>query len=249
MVVRLRAAGCVFAEEEAKLLAAAARTPAELTALVDRRVAGEPLEHVLEWAGFAGLRLVVGPGVFVPRRRTEFLVDRATEMLRPGAVLLDLCCGCGAVAAALATAVSGIDVHTVDLDPVAIRCARRNLPGAAVYQGDLFAPLPTVLRGSVDMLVVIAPYVPSDAIRLMPPEAREHEPPTALDGGPDGLAVLRRVLADARAWLVPGGVLLTEVGADQLKPVVTECERQGLTAWSMTDPVDEATVVIARRPP
>jgi release factor glutamine methyltransferase len=105
VIIRLRAAGCVFAEDEARLLISAARTPAELDAMVARRTAGLPLEQVLGWAEFCGLRIAVAPGVFVPRRRTEFLVRQAAELARPGAVIVDLCCGAGAIGAALAAAV------------------------------------------------------------------------------------------------------------------------------------------------
>src|SRR5262249_19817993 len=104
IVTRLRAAGCVFAEDEARLLLATARTPAELSAMVDRRTAGHPLEHVLGWADFCGLRVAVDPGVFVPRRRTEFLVRQAIAIAPPRPVVVDLCCGSGAVGAALAAA-------------------------------------------------------------------------------------------------------------------------------------------------
>ena len=86
IVARLRAAGCVFAEDEARLLISEARTPAELTAMVDRRAAGLPLEHVVGWAQFCGLRIAVDPGVFVPRRRTEFLVSEAVSLARPPAL-------------------------------------------------------------------------------------------------------------------------------------------------------------------
>jgi release factor glutamine methyltransferase len=133
------------------------------------------------------------------------------------------------VGAALAAAVPGIELHAVDIDPAAVRCARRNLPTARVYQGDLYAPLPAALRGRVDLLVVIAPYVPTDAIRLMPPEARVHEPQRALDGGPDGLDVLRRVLAEATGWLAPGGHLLTETSRDQVPSSTAAFTRAGLT--------------------
>src|SRR6266852_1615875 len=93
IVTRLRAAGCVFAEDEAQLLISAARTPADLAAMVDRRAAGLPIEHVVGWAEFCGLRIAVDPGVFVPRRRTEFLVRQAVATARPRAVVVDLCCG------------------------------------------------------------------------------------------------------------------------------------------------------------
>jgi release factor glutamine methyltransferase len=219
---RLRAAGCVFAEDEARLLLAAAETPAELERLVARRVSGEPLEYVLGWAEFCGLRIVVEPGVFVPRRRTEFLVEQAVALARPGDTVVDLCCGSGAIAAAMATRCSGLKLYAADLDPVAVRCARRNLAGVAeVFEGDLFAALPPALSGHVDLILVNAPYVPTEAIPLMPPEARLYEPALALDGGEDGLDVHRRIAAGAIEWLVPGGHLLIEVSEGQL-PAATE---------------------------
>jgi release factor glutamine methyltransferase len=243
VVARLRAAGCVFAEDEARLLVSAAGTPEELASMVDRRAAGEPLEYVLGWAEFAGLRIAVDPGVFVPRRRTEFLVDRAATLARPGAVVVDLCCGSGAVGAALASRVERIALYSVDLDPAAVRCARRNVP--RVYQGDLYEPLPTDLRGRVGVLVANAPYVPTGAIALMPPEAREYEALIALDGGPDGLDVVRRVIAGARGWLAPDGHLLVETGQRQAPVVVEAATRAGLTARVASAEEIGATVVIA----
>jgi len=193
VVARLRAAGCVFAEDEAGLLIAAARNPAELARLVDQRAAGMPLEQVLGWAEFCGLRIAVEPGVFAPRRRTEFLAGQAIALacrdrasLPP--VVVDLCCGSGAVAAAVAAALPGASVHAVDIDPAAVRCARRNLTAAEgqVYQGDLYQPLPPALQGRVDVLIANAPYVPTAEVGLLPAEARRHEPRTALDGGGGG---------------------------------------------------------------
>ena len=247
-VSRLRAAGCVYAEDEAQLLISAARTPADLAAMVDRRAAGLPLEQVLGRAEFCGLRIVVDPGVFVPRRRTEFLVDQATALARPRAVVVDLCCGSGAVGAALSEALDGVDLHAVDIDPAAVRCARRNVAaGDQVYQGDLYEPLPAVLRGRVDVLVAIAPYVPTEAIRLMPPEARIHEPRVALDGGTDGLDILRRVIAGAPLWLTPGGHLLIETSDRQAPRAVDALARTGLIPRVADSNDLGATVVIGTR--
>ena len=242
ITARLRAAGCVFAEDEARLLVAAAADPAGLDALVARRVAGEPLEQVVGWASFAGLRIAVEPGVFVPRRRTEYLVRQAAALAGPGAVLLDLCCGAGAIAAALAPHVA--EVHAADIDPAAVLCARRNVPGA-VYQSDLFDAVPPALRGRVDILTANVPYVPSGDLALLPAEARDHEPRTALDGGPDGLDVLRRVAAAAPRWLAPGGWLLSEVSDRQSAAAVGACAAAGLTARLATDPALPATIVLA----
>jgi release factor glutamine methyltransferase len=247
MVSRLRAAGCVFAEDEARLLMSAARTPAELDAMVSRRAAGLPLEQVVGWAEFCGLRIVVAPGVFVPRRRTEFLVRQAVAAARPGAVIVDLCCGAGAIGAALAAAVDRAEVHAADLDPAAVRCARQNLPGGHVYQGDLYAPLPAGLRGRVAVLAANVPYVPTGQIGFLPPEAREHEPRAALDGGADGLDVLRRVAAGAPGWLAPGGQLLSEISERQVPRAEAALAAGGLAATVVSSADLDVTVVIGRR--
>jgi release factor glutamine methyltransferase len=250
IVTRLRAAGCVFAEDEARLLLSAAHTPSDLAVMLDRRIAGLPLEQVLGWAEFCGLRVAVDPGVFVPRRRTEFLVHEAVALLRPGAVVVDLCCGTGAVGAALAAAPIPIDVYAADVDPAAVRCARRNLGpvGGLVYEGDLDEPLPVALRGRIDVLVANAPYVPTEAIGLMPPEARLHEPRVALDGGPDGLDVQRRVVAVAPRWLTPGGHLLIETSEQQAPHTAEAFVRHGLLARVACSDELSATVVIGTMP-
>ena len=229
VVTALRSAGCVFAEDEARLILSTARTPAELTVMVDRRVAGLPLEHVLGWAGFRGLRIAVEPGVFVPRRRTEFLVERAVALAPGASVVVDLCCGSGAVGAALAAALPGVELHASDVDPAAVRCARRNVgAGARVHEGDLFEALPHGLRGRVGILAANVPYVPSGEVGLLPPEARDHEPLVALDGGGDGLDVLRRVAGEAPRWLAPGGSLLVETSERQAGPAVEILAGAGL---------------------
>jgi release factor glutamine methyltransferase len=245
VVTALRAAGCVFAEDEARLLIEAAGTPDELAAMLDRRVAGLPLEHVLGWAEFCGLRIAVEPGVFVPRRRTGFLARSALTFVRPGAVVVDLCCGSGAVGAALASWVPEIELHATDIDPVAVRCARRNLGSAArVYLGDLDAPLPSRLGGRVDVLVANAPYVPTGALGLLPAEARVYEPHGALDGGVDGLDLARRVVSAAPGWLAPGGAVLVETSGRQAPALAAAMEDTGLTARLATSDELNATVAI-----
>jgi release factor glutamine methyltransferase len=250
----------VFAEDEARLLAASPTSAGQLDVLVERRAAGEPLEHLLGWAEFCGLRIGVGPGVFVPRRRTELLVRQAALLLRasghpfggPGArhrsVVVDLCCGSGAVGAALAVLAGPLELHASDLEPAAVRCARRNLrpTGGEVYQGDLYSSLPARLRGRVEVLVVNAPYVPSAGISTMPQEARLHEPRVSLDGGADGLDVQRRVAAAAPQWLAPGGHLLIETSLRQAPLTVELFLANGLTARLASSEELDAVVVIGR---
>lgn len=252
VVGRLRAAGCVFAEDEARLLVGAAATPADLAAMVERRAAGLPLEHVLGWAEFAGLRMIVEPGVFVPRRRTEFLVAQAAVLTRPAAVVVDLCCGSGALGAALAAALAPgrVELHAADIDPASTRCARRNVAaaGGRVYEGDLYDPLPRTLRGRVDVLLANVPYVPTGEVALLPPEARVHEPRAALDGGADGLDILRRVSAGASGWLAPGGHLLCETSERQAPRAVEVLVRDGLVGRAVCSGEHGATVVIGTRP-
>ena len=251
VVARLRAAGCVFAEDEARLLTEAARCPAELDALVERRVSGLPLEQVVGWAEFRGLRISVDPGVFVPRRRSEFLVETAISLARqPAPLIADVCCGTGALGLAVAaglggTGTGGAELHAADIDPAAVACARRNLEpaGGHVYQGDLFGPLPRELRGRVTVLICNAPYVPSRDVAFLPPEARDYEPRGALDGGPDGLAVLRRAAAEAPRWLAPGGLLLVETSDPQAPAMARAMTAAGLTARVHTCEEYGATVV------
>ena len=232
---RLRAAGCVFAEDEATLLAEAAGSDDELWALAARRETGEPLEQVLGWVDFCGLRLAVAPGVFVPRQRTTLLVDEVVALVRPGATVVDLGCGVGAIAAAVLDQAPGIEVYAVDVDPAAVACAKRNLPPECVFEGDLYHGLPPAVRGRIDLIAANAPYVPTEAIAQMPREAREHEHLVALDGGPDGLTVQRWVIAEARAWLRPGGHLLVETGRPQLEATSAAFRAAGLTVAVASD--------------
>lgn len=284
LVARLRAAGCVFGEREARLLVAeAAGDQGRLEAMARRREDGEPLEVVVGWAELAGARVALEPGVFVPRERSELLVAEAIAALdrigdgasddapgrlgeaaaddarqRPGAAasratVLDLCCGSGAVGAAIATARPGIELHAADLDRVATALAARNLArfDARIYRGDLFEALPDALRGGLDLIVANTPYVPSGELELMPREARLYEPAWALDGGADGLDPLRRIAAGAPDWLRPGGAVLVEAAIDTAEDAAAIVTAAGLTARiARSRPLEVAVVigVIAERP-
>ncbi|MEU4550479.1 putative protein N(5)-glutamine methyltransferase [Micromonospora violae] len=250
LVSRLRAAGCVYAEDEADLLLAAADTPAALVELADRRVAGEPLEYLLGWAEFCGLRIAVDEGVFVPRARTGLLVEVAAEVTGTAPAVVDLCCGSGATTVALAHRLAPRWMAAADIDPAAVACARRNVAGlnVEVYEGDLFAPLPEQWRGRLDLVVANAPYVPTEAVALMPPEARLHEASVALDGGPDGLSVLRRVGVDAAGWLAPGGHLVVEAGTTQVDALCAAFTEAGLQPTVHHDKNRDATAITARHP-
>ncbi|CAN5331823.1 putative protein N(5)-glutamine methyltransferase [soil metagenome] len=250
IVTRLRAAGCVFAEEEAALLLEAASTPDDLEHLVSERVKGLPLEHLLGWAEFGALRIVVEPGVFVPRRRTGFLVERALDLCASESTVLDLCCGAGAIGTAMLDEQPRLTMLAADIDPAAVRSARRNLEplGGRVFEGDLFEAIPGEYRGRLDAVVANAPYVPTEAIAMMPPEARLHEARVALDGGADGLDVQRRIAERAPEWLAPGGHLLVEASDGQSATSAAIFEAAGLVASIVRSDDFEATVVIGAKP-
>ncbi|MFN8076599.1 MAG: putative protein N(5)-glutamine methyltransferase [Kineosporiaceae bacterium] len=262
-MTRLRAAGCVWAEDEAALLLAeAAARGTEVEPLLRRRVDGEPLEHVLGWAEFAGVRVAVRPGVFVPRHRSEAIVDAAVPLVRAAAarraphppVVVDLCCGTGALGlATVRRAGVAVQLHAADLDPDAVAAARDTLtgpngvPGAVVHEGDLLDALPAGLRGRIDVLIANVPYVPTAAIATLPPEFRDHEHRMALDGGDDGLDVARRLLADLPDWLAVGGSAIGEASEAQAVLLVEAARASGLDARAVADEERETTVVVTAR--
>ena len=249
IAARLRAAGCVFAEEEAQLLVESAQTPQALRDMIAQRAAGLPLEHVVGWAGFCELRIAVGPGVFVPRRRSELLARQAAALTPPGSIVVDLACGSGALGVAIAALVPDTELHACDIDPVAVTCARRNVEpaGGHVYAGDLYEALPARLRGRVTTIAANVPYVPTGQLTLMPAEARDHEPLVALDGGQDGLDVARRAAAGAGDWLRPGGHLLIETSMAQAATAAGAIAAAGLAPTVTSEPDLGATIVIGRR--
>ncbi|MDQ1632911.1 MAG: release factor glutamine methyltransferase [Frankiaceae bacterium] len=210
----LARAGFVAAAEEAEQLVARAAGDGDLLdTLVARRLTGEPLAWVTGSVSFCGLEIRVDPGVYVPRWQSEELARRAARRLPPEGAAIDLCTGAGALARTLMASRPGARVVASEVDERAVACARAN--GVEVYRGDLFAPLPDALRGRVDVVVGVLPYVPSDELALLQRDTFAFETTLPYDGGPDGAAIVRRALAAAPDWLRRGGALLLEVGGDQ----------------------------------
>ena len=248
VVTGLRAAGSVFAEDEAAELRRTFDGDALLRA-VERRIAGEPFEHVVGWADFAGVRVTVRPPVFVPRRRAEVLVDAALELLRDkpsDAVVVDVGCGSGAIAAALVSRSPGVRCHAVDIDDDAVACACENGQqfGFTVHQGSWLAGLPGELRGAVDLAVAHLPYVPTSDLPLLPRDYREAERSLAVDGGSDGLDPLREVVEQLVTWLSPAGVFVTQVTSRQIPAALRVAADAGLGHHVLDD---DAGLVVIRR--
>lgn len=258
-VAFLRAAGCVYAEEEARILTEAAHSTDELCSLLDRRAAGAPLEYIVGWAEFCGLRITLCRGVFVPRRRTEFLAECAVQAVRKATAadglrrvkVLDICCGSGAIGLAVATQSRNVELLAADDSPVAVGCARDNLAqvSASVYQGDLFAPIPRTELHTLDLIIANAPYVPTAEIRRLPAEARLYEPLSTLDGGPNGTRVQRRIITAGADWLRTPGLVLIETGSDMARQTGQIAKDNGFAVEIRESPELEATVVVATHRP
>jgi len=186
---------------------------AALEVLVARRAAREPLHYLLGEREFWSLPLAVDRRVLIPRPETEVVVETALRLAPRARRILDVGTGSGALAAALARERPAAAVWASDIDAAAVGVARVNLarlaPRVGLVRGDLLAPF---RDGAFDLIVSNPPYVADDEFAALAPEVREHEPRRALAGGPDGLAVLRALVAAAPAVLAPGGWLVVEVG-------------------------------------
>lgn len=234
------------AEEEAALLMAAAADPEDLEALVRRRTAGEPVAWLVGGVDFCGIRVRVHPGVYVPRWQTEALAERAASLLPPEGVAVDLCTGAGAIAAVLQARRPEATVIATDIDAGAVACARAN--GVHALLGDLDAPLPPALHSAVDVMTAVVPYVPADELVFLPRDVVAFEPRLALDGGRDGMELLRTVVERSTRWLGPGGWLLLEVGGRQAPPVIAAMEAAGLgECTTLRDEEGDDRAVAGRR--
>jgi release factor glutamine methyltransferase len=244
----LRDGGCVAPRAEAfALLAASSDGKGSIDDLLARRLSGEPLAWIVGWVRFCGIRIRVAPGVFVPRPHTEALARRAASLLPAGGTAVDLCTGSGAVAVVVGSANQEATVVGTDMDPIAVDCARRN--GVRALLGDLDEPLPDSMRGRIDVLTAVVPYVPTEELHLLPRDVRDHEPRLALDGGPRGTTVLARAAAAAPTWLRPGGHVLLELGGDQADEITPTLADAGLSKIRVhRDREWRARAIEARRP-
>ena len=220
----LSRAGFVAPEEEAaELLGFAMGDPAHLAAALERRLTGEPLAWITGHVTFCGVDILIDPQVYVPRWQTEALTLRAIERLPAGGLAVDLCTGSGAIAKVLRESRRRARICATDIDACALACARRN--GVDVYAGDLFAPLPETLRGNVDVVVGVVPYVPTAELPFLQRDTFTFEPALFYDGGADGLDVVRRALEGGTRFLRRGGAMLLEIGGDQAEALTDTLAR------------------------
>jgi release factor glutamine methyltransferase len=223
--------------------------------LIRRRAGGEPMAHILGWTEFRGLRLRVRPGAFVPRQSSEFMVEQALRRLRgrPRPVAVDLATGIGPIALGLAAGAPRAEVHGTDISADAIRQARRNAAVLGVrnvrfHVGDMFGPLPSRLRGRIDVLAAHVPYVPRSELRDLPLEVRGFEPEhTLTDYSETGLGLVERAVGEGQAWLRKGGWFLLEVSPDFARAVRALVVRAGYRDVRSTKGWPQVTRVLVGR--
>jgi release factor glutamine methyltransferase len=240
--------GCVAPRAEAHaLLRASSEGAGTIDELAARRLRGEPLAWIIGWVSFCGIRVGVDPGVYVPRPHTQALARRAVSLLPAGGIAVDMCTGAGAVAAVLGSAHPHANVVATDIDPVAVVCARNN--GVRALDGNLDEPLSPSMRGRVDVMTAVVPYVPTEELHLLPRDVLANEPRLALDGGRCGTTLLVRAAEAAARWLRPGGSVLLELGGDQAGDAATALADTGLSEIRVhRDDDGQDRAIEARRP-
>jgi len=231
-----------------------------LAALVERRLAGEPLQYVLGRWSFRGLDLLVDRRVLIPRPETEVVAEVAIQEARRAGgplVVADLGTGSGALALALAGELRSAEVWATDRSAGALAVARANLsalrPSAAsrvhFAEGMWYEALPGGLRGRLWVIVSNPPYVTEVEFAGLPPEVRDHEPTAALVAGPTGRESLEELVAGGLDWLAPGGALVLELAPDQAAPMRAMAEAAGYEAVAIhRDLTGRDRVLAARRP-
>ena len=219
LIEQLRLAGCVYAEDEAEMVFESLRlkgmTPAGedgaalMRDYVERRRAGEPAEYVLGWAQLGGIRVAVGPGVFIPRQWSERLVLRAVALLDgvSDGIAVDVGTGSGAIALAIHALAPSCRIWAIEADPGAAEWADLNcagVDGITVCTGDLYQALPPDLEHRLDVIAGSLPYVPTPELDNLPRDHVVNEPLVAFDGGIGGLMSVTSAIAGAERWLRPG---------------------------------------------
>jgi release factor glutamine methyltransferase len=225
-------------------------------ALIARREKGEPIGYIRGFEDFRGIRLVVKPGAFIPRETTQFLAEQAIRRLRlrKKPVAVDIATGIGAVALAIAADVADAAVFGTDISRIALRLARDNarrhrLSNARFLEGSAFDPLPSKLRGTVDVIVSHPPYVSTHEIGELPTELLDFEPVESLtDSSPDGLGFVRMLVVESREWLKPDGWLCLEIGPDLARTVRSLLVRAGYRSVRSTKSASPySRVLVAKR--
>jgi release factor glutamine methyltransferase len=233
-----------------------ARAQRRFHQLIERRASGEPVPYILGWTEFRDLRLKIGPGAFVPRATSEFLAEQAIRRLRRRnqPVAVDLATGIGPIPLSIAHALPRADVHGTDISAAPLRQGRANARALGLrvhfYQGSLFDPLPSSLRGRVDTVTIHPPYVAKHEVAELPSELRNYEPPESLtDNSRDGTYLARIVADRAHDWLRPGGWLLIEVGSYLARAVKSLMVKAGYEDVRSTEgPLGYTRVLVGRSP-
>ncbi len=234
-------------------------TPEERTLLRDavrRRAAGEPLQYVTGEVAFRHLVVKIREGVLIPRPETEVLVEVALQEIseRTAPLVADVCTGSGVIALSVAQEHEGARVWATDISPVAVEVAAENTERLAfgenvsVIEGDLLGGLPDDLRGRLDLVISNPPYIPTAALADLPAEVSGFEPRLALDGGEDGLAVFRRLAAQASEWLAPDGVLCVELDESRVRAAGDEALQWYVEVRVKKDLAGRDRVLVAARP-
>ncbi len=209
----------------------------ELRGMIQRRAAGEPVQYITGKSPFRTIEVNVGAGVLIPRPETEVLVGEALAYVPKDedSLVLDLCCGSGCIACAVATERPKAQVLAADISPVAVEITQKNVNDLSlqdrvqVFEGDLLEAVPKEFHGFVDVIVTNPPYIPTTVCETLPAEVGEFEPRLALDGGEDGLDIFRAILAGSQDILAPGGVLAAELHETCLEAAQELAEASGLT--------------------